>query len=211
MLIFIILGYGLNFTKVDSNSIKYFGKDTIVRQGSTFIEDKLTGAMIYEVIIDSKKQDGIKNKKFLLSVINFETKLYEKFPNVRFTTSIKDILVRMQKVLNPNSVDLLPQTQNLIAQYLLLYNMNLPQGKTTNDKLNSEYSKIRLTINSNIQDTSKDLKMIKWIENWWSTNTNYSSEVQGQTTIFAYMQSGVSDTLIYSICFTILIMIILRI
>ncbi len=209
LIIFIVLGYGLTYTKVDSNSIKYFAKDTVVREGSTFIEEKLTGAMIYEIVIDSTRADGIKDKQFLEIVIKFEEELYKNFSNIRFSTSIKDILVRMQKVLNPNSEDILPQTQNLIAQYLLLYNMNLPQGKTTNDKLDSSYQKIRLTINSEIQDTSKDLEMIGWINNWWEINSSYKSEVQGQTTIFAYMQSGVSDTLIISICFTLLIVVLL--
>ncbi|HIP12151.1 MAG TPA: hypothetical protein EYG73_05465 [Arcobacter sp.] len=209
LVVFIVLGYGLTKTKVDSNSIKYFGDDTVVREGSTFIEDKLTGAMIYEIVIDSTRKDGIKNKEFLQTVIDFEDDLYNNFENIRFTTSIKDIIVRMQKVLNPQSKEKLPSSQNLIAQYLLLYNMNLPQGKTTNDKLDSPYQKIRLSLNSNIQDTSKDLEMIKWINNWWITNTKYKSEVQGQTTIFAYMQSGVSDTLIVSIGFTLLMVVVL--
>jgi hypothetical protein len=51
--------------------------------------------------------------------------------------------------------------------------------------------------------------MIDWIENWWKTNTSYSASVQGQTTIFAYMQKGVSDTLIISISLTILVVVIL--
>ncbi|MEA3498093.1 MAG: MMPL family transporter [Campylobacterota bacterium] len=209
VILFAVLGYGLTYTKVDSNSIKYFAEDTKVRSGSTFIEDKITGAMIYEVIINSGKKDGIKDIEFLKAVIKFEKQLYANFPNIRFSTSIKDILIRMQKVLNPNSTQQLPQTQNLIAQYLLLYNMNLPQGKTTNDKIDSDYSKIRLSINSNIQDTSKDLEMIEWIDNWWEneSGTIYRSEVQGQTTIFAYMQSSVSDTLMVSIGFTLLIVV----
>ena len=61
---FIILGYGLTYTKVDSNSIKYFDKETVVRSGSNFIEKNITGAMVYEVVIDSKIKNGIKSKEF---------------------------------------------------------------------------------------------------------------------------------------------------
>ncbi|MEA1914630.1 MAG: MMPL family transporter [Campylobacterota bacterium] len=207
LLMFLVLEYGLNNTKVDSNSIKYFSKDTMVRSGSTFVQDNLTGATIYEIIIDSQKPDGIKDKEFLNTIIVFEKELREKFTHVRFSTSIKDILLRMQSVLNPDSKESIPQTQNLIAQYLLLYNMNLPQGKTTNDQIDAAYEKIRLSINSNIVDTSIDLKMIKWINNWWETKTAYKSEVQGQATIFAYMQSSVIDILIVSIGVTLLIVI----
>jgi len=205
----LILAYGLKDTKIDSNSIKYFSKDSMVRSGSDFVQDNLTGATIYEIIIDSTKQDGIKDPKFLATVDRFEKELKANFKNIRFTTSIKDILVRMQEVLKPNAKYKIPQEKNLIAQYLLLYDMNLPMGKTTNDKMDSNYQKIRLSINSNIQDTSKDLKMIAWINNWFKQNTPYKSEVQGQATIFAYMQSSVIDILIISIGTTLAIVIFL--
>jgi len=47
-------------------------------------------------------------------------------------------------------------------------------------------------------DTSVDLQMINYVEAWWN-NTPYSASVQGQTAMFAYMQSDVTDTLIYSL------------
>jgi predicted RND superfamily exporter protein len=47
--------------------------------------------------------------------------------------------------------------------------------------------------------------MIEWIKNWWLRETSYSADVQGQTAIFAYMQSSVTDTLIVSISVTLII------
>ncbi len=205
IILFLIICYGLTNIKVDSNSIKYFKEDTVVRSGSNFIEKNITGSMIYEIILDSKIKDGIKNPKFLEKIILFEKEFKENFKNVTFTTSLKDIIVRMQEVLNKNSKDIIPQNQNLVAQYLLLYSMSLPQGMEINDKIDTSEQFLRLSINSKIQDTSEDLAMIHWIENWWKTNSNYSTNIQGQTAIFAYMQSSVTDTLIISISLTLLI------
>lgn len=209
LIIFAFLAYGLNFLKVDSNSIKFFAEDTTVRQGSSFIEKNLTGSMVYEIIIDSKKKDGVKSPKFLHKVIDFEKELKKEFPQVRFTSSLKDIIVKMQNLLNPQSKFVLPENQDLIAQYLLLYTMSLPQGMEINDKIDIYNQKLRLTTNSDIVDTSRDLKMIKWVNNWWSKNTSYSSSVQGQTAIFAYMQSDVTKTLITSISITLLLVALL--
>jgi predicted RND superfamily exporter protein len=206
--LFAVIGYGLNFIKIDSNSIKYFKKDTTVRSGSDFIEDKISGPMLYEIIIDSKKKDGVKNPAYLNKIVEFEKKLKENFKSVRFSTSLKDIIVRMQKVLNPDSNSSLPQNQNLAAQYLLLYSMSLAQGNEISDKIDIDEQRLRLTINCDIQDTSKDLKMIRWIEDWWEDNSSYSAKVQGQTTIFAYMQDSITDTLIISISITLLIVVI---
>jgi predicted RND superfamily exporter protein len=203
--LFIVLLYGLSFVKVDSNIIKYFKKDTVVRQGSDFVEKNLTGSMIYEVIVDSKVKEGIKNPVFLKKIVKFEEELKQNFKNITFITSIKDIVIRMQHVLNKDIKEDIPNTNKLVAQYILLYSMSLPQGMEINDKIDTNERFLRISINSNIQDTSKDIYMIDWIKNWWKQNTNYSADVQGQTTIFAYMQKSVTDTLIYSVLLTLII------
>jgi hypothetical protein len=83
--------------------------------------------------------------------------------------------------------------------------MSLPQGMELNDKIDTTEEYLRLSIKSNIQDTSKDLAMIDWIENWWSKNSPYSATVQGQTSIFAYMQRSVINTLLTSISATLVL------
>ena len=86
--------------------------------------------------------------------------------------------------------------------------MSLPQGMEINDKIDVNERFLRVTLYSNVQDTSKDLEMIKWIEKWWSSNGKYSANVQGQTAIFAYMQSNITQTLILSITSTLIIVVI---
>jgi len=66
-----------------------------------------------------------------------------------------------------------------------------------NDKMDIEERLLRVTGQINLVDTSKDLEMIKWAQNWWK-DTPYTARVDGQTAMFAYMQSDVTDTLIYS-------------
>jgi len=206
-ILFIVLTFGLKDIKVDSNSIKYFKENTIVRSGSSFVEKNLTGSMLYEIVLNSKIKDGIKEPQFLNEIVKFEKVLKEKYKNITFSTSLKDIVARMQQKLNPSEKELLPKDKNLVAQYLLLYSMSLPQGFELNDKVDINQQYLRLSINSYIQDTSKDLEMIDWIKNYWKENTSYSADVQGQTTIFAYMQRDVTDTLITSISITLLLVV----
>jgi predicted RND superfamily exporter protein len=204
-IVMLLIGYGLTLLKVDSNSIKYFDKSTTVRSGSEFIEEKLTGSMIYEIILDSKAKEGAKSPAFLEKIVTFEKALITKHPNVTFTTSLKDIVEKMHGVLDNNSTLTTPNSKNAVAQYLLLYSMSLPQGMELNDKIDTTERYLRLSINSNIQDSSKDLAMIDWVEKWWEKNSNYSATVQGQTSIFAYMQSSVMDTLLLSISATLIL------
>ncbi len=200
----LIMLFGMLDLKVDSNSIKYFTHDTLVRSGAEFVEKNLTGSMRYEVIVDAKCKEGVKDPHFLQTIQRFEKALHNTFSNVRFSTSLKDVVVRMQSVLNPDANSSIPKDNNLVAQYLLLYSMSLPQGMELNDKIDTTQRYLRVTINTNIVNSSQDLKMIAWIQNYFATQTPYSATVQGQTAIFAYMQSSVSDTLIASISLTLL-------
>ncbi len=201
-LIFGILSIGLWQVRIDSNTIRYFDKSVEIRKSTEFIMNNITGPMAYEIVVDSGHKDGIKDPEFMKTVELFYQEFQEKFPDVRHISSLMDTVKRFNKVVNHE--DEIPNNQNLIAQYLLLYSLSLPQGMEINDKMDINEQKLRLTAQVNIVDTSKDLEMIDYVSDWWS-KTPYSASVQGQTAMFAYMQSDVTDTLIYSLSLAILL------
>ena len=194
--IFITFAMGLFFVKVDSNTIRYFDKEVEIRQSTEFMMKNLTGPMAYEIVVDSKVKDGIKDPKFMKSVERFYTEFQAKFPEVRHLASLMDTIKRFNKIVDGK--DEIPNNQNLIAQYLLLYSLSLPQGMEINDKMDINEQQLRITGQMDIVDTSKDLEMMQYIEDWWA-KTEYSASVQGQTAMFAHMQEDVTDTLIYSL------------
>ncbi|MCH9741010.1 MAG: MMPL family transporter [Epsilonproteobacteria bacterium] len=200
--IFSILAVGLFQVKVDSNTIRYFDKNVEIRKSTEFLMENITGPMAYEIVVDSGVKDGIKNPKFMQTVEMFYQEFQEEFPDVRHLSSLMDTIKRFNKVVN--NQEEIPDNQNLIAQYLLLYSLSLPQGMEINDKMDIKEQKLRITGQVNIVDTSKDLEMINYVNEWWS-KTPYTASVQGQTAMFAYMQKDVTDTLIYSLSLAILL------
>jgi len=200
--IFGLLAVGLFKVKVDSNTIRYFDKSVDIRKSTEFLMQNLTGPMAYEIVVDSGKKDGIKDPDFMKTVEKFCRVYQEKFPDVRHMSSLVDTVKRFNKVLDKKEE--VPDSQELIAQYLLLYSLSLPQGMEINDKMDIDERKLRITGQVNIVDTSKDLQMIHFAEAWWK-KTPYSATVQGQTAMFAYMQSDVTDTLIYSLSLAIVL------
>ena len=202
-LIVTIVGFGLYFIKVDSNTIRYFDKDVEIRKSSEFTMANLTGSMSYSIIVDSGKTDGIKEPVFLKEIERFYEEYQAAFPNdVRHMTSLLDTIKRYNKILD--NKEEVPQSRNLVAQYLLLYSMSLPQGMEITDKMDFDQRKLRVTALTNIVDTSKDIKMIRFAQEWWE-NTPYSVEVTGQTSMYAFMQKDITDTLIVSLSLTIVI------
>jgi len=202
LFLFTIISFGLTDLKVDSNAVRYFREDVPFRQTVKEIQKTLTGPMSYEIVIDSKKTDGIKNAQFMKTVDTFSKALKEKFPDARHTSSLVDVVKKFNEVIDSNKS--IPNNSNLIAQYLLLYSLSLPQGMEINDKMDVNERLLRLTASMNVVDTSKDLQMIQWIENWWK-NTPYSAQVNGQIQMFARMQTDVTNTLIQSILLAIVV------
>jgi len=197
--LFIMFQLGLFQVKVDSNTIRYFDKNVEIRKSTEFTMDNLTGPMSYEIVIDSKEKDGIKEPEFLKTVQRFYNEYQSKYNDVRHLASLLDVVKQFNKVMNGDKEEFytVPKTKEMIAQYLLLYTMSLPQGMEINDKMDIEERLLRVTGQINLVDTSKDLEMIRWAEDWWK-DTQYSARIDGQTAMFAYMQSSVTDTLIYS-------------
>ncbi len=194
--IFVAIGLGIFKANVDSNTVRYFKENVPFRVTTNFIQDNLTGPMSYEIIVDSKENDGIKSPKFLQTIEQFYTEFYAKYPDVRHISSLMDVVKTFNDVMSNSKT--IPEDKNLIAQYLLLYSLSLPQGMEINDKMDINERLLRVSASVNMIDTSKDLEIIKWAESWWD-KTPYSAEINGQTKMFAHMQHDVTNTLIYSI------------
>jgi len=202
VVVFTILGFGIFKANVDSNVVKYFKEDVPFRQGIEYLHKNITGPMSYEIVVDSKVNDGIKDPKFLKSVEHFYEEFSEKFSDVRHINSLLDVVKKFNDVMNGSKS--IPESQDLVAQYLLLYSLSLPQGMEINDQMDIDERLLRVTASMNLVNTSKDLEMIEWIKDWWK-QTPYSVEVNGQTIMFAYMQRDVTDTLIDSITLAVIL------
>jgi len=198
-----LLGLGLLFVKVDSNTIKYFDKSVEIRKSSEFTMDNLTGSMSYILLVDSGKTDGIKDPAFLQTIEKFYEEYQLVFPtDVRDMVSLLDIIKRYNNIMNQKEE--IPKERNLVAQYLLLYSMGLPQGKEITDQMDFDQRKLRINVLTNIVDNSKDMKMINYAKAWWA-KTPYKLTITGQTVMYAYMAKDVTATLITSLSLTIFI------
>jgi len=200
--IFIIIGVGISKANVDSNVVRYFKESVDFHKDTLYIRDNLTGPMSYEIIVDSKESDGIKNPKFLKTLQRFYDEFYATYDDARHISSLMDTIKTFNEVMAGSKT--IPDDQNLIAQYLLLYSLSLPQGMEINDRMDIDERLLRVSASMNLVDTSKDLEMVAWVEDWWD-RTPYSAEVNGQTLMFAHMQHDVTETLINSITLAVIL------
>lgn len=100
--------------------------------------------------------------EFMNYVEKFSNEFKAKYLDVRHATSLVDVVKKFAEVMNGKKE--IPNDKNLIAQYLLLYSLSLPQGMEINDKMDVDEQLLRLSVSMNVVDTSLDLEMIKWAE-----------------------------------------------
>ncbi len=201
-LVFVIIGLGIFKVNVDSNIVKYFKESVPFRADTIFLQENLTGPMSYEIIVDSKETDGIKNPEFLKTVQKFYDEFYVKYEETRHISSLMDVVKTFNETMNGSKT--IPDDKNLIAQYLLFYSLSLPQGMEINDKMDIDERLLRVSASMNMSNSSKDIEMAEWVENWWIA-TPYGAKVDGQTIMFAHMQHDITDTLLESITLAIII------
>jgi predicted RND superfamily exporter protein len=191
---------GFAFVKIDTSPIKMFKEHTEIRQNTNFIQENITGPVNFEIVMDSMTNDGIKDPAFMHKVDQFYTEYFEQFSSLRHIASLMDVVKIHHKVLNGDKEEFyfIPDNRDLIAQYLLLYSLSMPQGMELTDQMDIKQRYLRITVQLDMIGSHESMKQITWINEWWD-KTEYEVDVHGQLAMYTYMQDNVSSTLIESI------------
>jgi predicted RND superfamily exporter protein len=150
---------------INSNPYEYFNARQDIRKANDFVKEVFGGNTGPEFVIDSGKEEGIKDPAFLRKVEAFKNKV-DALPYVNKTVDIIDIVKDMNKNLygGKESEYRLPDTQEQVAEQLFLYSMSLPQGMDLNNRMTLKKDKMRMSILWSINDTRGWLKHIDELE-----------------------------------------------
>ncbi len=172
MTIFIIV-ISLGTFKIELNDdfLKYFDKSFHFRQSSDFIMKNLTGLVTLEYSLDSGEENGIHSPRYLKKIEEF-VGWYKKQPNIVHVSTITDTIKRLNQNLHNDNPEFyrIPEDPELVAQYLLLYEMSLPFGQDLNNEINVDKSATRIVVTIN-DVTTKEIREIDMnAQNWLKKN-----------------------------------------
>lgn len=131
------------------NPLNWFAADNEVRISTETIDKELKGSISIEVVLDTQKENGIYEPKFLNTIEKVTEEIYSfKGENyfIGKVVSIVDVIKEINKALNENkqSEYIIPQDKDLIAQEFLLF-----ENSGSDDLeviVDSQFSKTRLSI-----------------------------------------------------------------
>ena len=169
--------------------VHYFDESVPFRAEVDEITDKLSGLYIVDFSVDSKEEGGVSGPEFLADVEKFENYLLS-LPEVQHVSAITETMRRLNRSMHGDDQAFykLPESRELSAQYLLLYEMSLPYGLDLNNQINFDKSTTRVSATLETIPTSEMLRIEKESMAWMEANTpNIASVPSGPTIMFSHI------------------------
>ncbi|NHX27868.1 MMPL family transporter, partial [Escherichia coli] len=157
-----------------------------------------TGLYTLEYSVPAPDAGAISHPGYLGHLEAFADWLRDQ-PEVAHVYAYSDIIKRLNR--NMHSDDAadfaVPQTRELAAQYLLLYELSLPFGLDTNDRVDIDKSATRVTVTLSKISTRETRVFLDKVENWWDARSPATAEyATGATYLFSFISERNSTDMI---------------
>ncbi len=198
--------------------VHYFDESIQFRADSDYMNEHLGGLYMIDYSLRASEPGGVSEPVFLAEVEAFN-QWYLAQPEVKHVNTLTDTMKRLNKNMHGDDPAWYkqPESRELAAQYLLLYEMSLPYGLDLNNQLNVDKSATRFTVSTIIISTNELLALEQRAANWLDENApNITSDGgTGPTMMFAHIgkrniQSMLMGTTIALIMISFILIIALR-
>ena len=126
---------------------KYFSTDLPIRTDTDFTDQNLGGLYRIEYALDAGVSQGVSNPDYLRKIDDF-AEWYRGQAQVTHVSTYTDIVKQLNQRLHNDDPTwyVLPDSQELAAQYLLLYELSLPLGLDMNNQLSFDKAASRMIV-----------------------------------------------------------------
>ncbi len=141
-----ISAVGISKIRINNNLVAFFKPESEIRVADRYLSQALGGTAPLYLVADGKMPDAVTHPEFLRALEDLQRKL-EQEPVVGKTLSVADVVKRVNRVLNGNgpSTDVIPGSQEAVAQYLLLFSTTA-RPRDLNNVVDYPYRKANLMV-----------------------------------------------------------------
>jgi predicted RND superfamily exporter protein len=163
----IVLGAFVPSNDLNDEFVKYFDNSVRFRTDTDFTTENLTGVYQLHFSLGAGESGGISNPEYLAKLDEF-AEWYRTQPNVVHVSSLAETIKRLNKNMHGDDEAYyrIPESRELAAQYLLLYEMSLPYGLDLNNQINVDKSATRLVATLNDVSTREMRSITADGETW---------------------------------------------
>ncbi len=191
-----LLSSAIGRVQLNDAFVEYFDQRVAFRRDTDFTMENLTGIYQLEYALNAGVEDGVFDPDYLRQLEAFGNWL-KKQPEVMHVTTLTEVLKRLNQHVGGGGYAL-PETRQLAAQYLLLYEISIPYGLDLNARLSVDRSTSRVTVTlrnlDNLQLRNLESRAAAWLKA--NTAANLWAPALGASIMFAYIaESNIKATL----------------
>jgi len=174
--------------EINDDFVKYFDESVQYRQDSDWISTNLTGVNQVQFSLPAGESNGVSDPAFIEKVSDFTAWAHNE-PVVTHVQSISDTFKRLNRDLNGGDPAFyrVPDTRELAAQYLLLYELSLPFGLDLNNQLDISKSSTQVIVTIDDMTTNELRAWIARAESYLADELDFNLTAVGPTVMFAYI------------------------
>ena len=181
------------------NFIEWLSPRHPFRQDAEFINQHLPGIYTLNYGIESGEDGGISEPEYLRDLERF-VRWLEAQPEVSDVASIVDVMRRLNRNLHGDdpAYERLPETRDMAAQYLLLYEMNLAQGQDLSNQLTPDKRASRVVVAMNNITSEQMVSLKERADAWLKQHVPPVMQAEGVGTslMFAYLTQENSRSMV---------------
>lgn len=175
--------------ELNDDTVEYFERGVPLRDALDFVEDNLTGVDSIAYELSSGEPGGINDPAFLARVEAF-AQWWRAQPEVTHVLTFSDVIKRLNRNMHGDDPawERIPADRDLAAQYVLLYEMSLPQGLDLNTLVNFDQSALRLVVSVRNQASRELIALEERATAWLDANApGMAGTGTGVSVIFAHL------------------------
>ncbi|MEE8343073.1 MAG: MMPL family transporter [Gammaproteobacteria bacterium] len=204
--------------ELNDQFVEYFDESVPFRMDTEFAMNNLTGIYLLEYALESGESNGIGDPAYLSRLDAF-AKWFRAQPETVHVNTISDIFKRLNKNMHNDDPAWyrLPESRELAAQYLLLYEMSLPYGLGLSDQINLDKSASRFTVTARNLSTRQFRSLEERAAGWLRAHAPVGmfAKATGPAVMFAYISERNIRTMMVGtglalVLITIILMVVLK-
>jgi uncharacterized protein len=185
----------------------YFSEAVPLHHAIDMVENRLSGTQSLHYSIDSGTPQGVSDPEFLQHVAGFVEWLRTQ-PEVVNVESFTDTLQRLNQVMHDGAADwhTLPESREMAAQYLLLYEISVPYGQDVTHQVNAEKSSLKVTAVVKNQKSQGLIAFEQRSRDWLAQNSpDIITRGAGQSISFANIGMRNINSMLYGSLFAVIL------
>ncbi len=189
----VIMSSLIPLNELNDRFTEYFDETITFRTDNDYISDNLTSAYQIEFSLSAGESGAIAEPIYLSQVEKFVDWI-SKQEKITYVSSIIDVMKRLNMNMHgdDSAYYKIPDSRELGAQYLLLYEMSLPYGLDLNNQINIDKSSTRVSIVLDGATSARDIRNISAIAEAWLRD-NTPKEMHSAASSPAVMFANISE------------------